>query len=198
MNDEIKSALEIALEKAAKVGEATQEERLRWKYMPEGEQLATKCLKDDCNLVAEISQFPENVRKYVAEGAAGVFIRNITLPKNDHLKRINRKAMDGLKAVKKDKAKVENTFSRIRYVFNHYAEQGEQQRKQTYESLKADFEARIQQAMRQQQMGPAFGGKIDVERQPQFQQEWRKVLSQLDAQYQKLLDEYKHELTQIH
>jgi len=91
---------------------------------------------------------------------------------------------------------VENIYSRIRHVFDHYAEQGEQQKKQAYESLKAEFEAKVQQAM-SQQLGSFAGVKIDVEKQPQFQEEWHKLWTQLDAQYIKLLDEYKQELSAI-
>ena len=35
--DDIKSALEIAMEKVEKLGEATDEVRLRWKYVPRGQ-----------------------------------------------------------------------------------------------------------------------------------------------------------------
>ncbi|MFC1874525.1 hypothetical protein ACFLYX_04410, partial [Chloroflexota bacterium] len=100
--------------------------------------------------------------------------------------------MEGIKALKSDKVSVENVYSRIRQLFNHYAEQGEQQRKQAYEQLKA----KVQQAM-QQQMGQATGDSIDVERLPQFQQEWHNLQRQLESQYIKLLDEYKQELTGI-
>ena len=196
MDDEIKSALEIAMEKVEKLGEATEEERLKWKHVPEGEQLAARYLKEDCNLVAELSQYQEKVRKYIVEGASEVLIQNISLPKNDVAKKNNRKAMDGLKLLKNDKVSVENVYSRIRNLFNHYTEQGEQQRRQAYESLKAEFEARIQQAI-QQQLGSFMGTRIDVERQPQFQQEWRKILIQLDSQYLSLLGEYKRELSSI-
>ena len=44
---EIKSTREIALEKIASLGEATQEEQLRWKYIPEGEKLAVKYLDEN-------------------------------------------------------------------------------------------------------------------------------------------------------
>jgi len=104
--------------------------------------------------------------------------------------------MDGLKTIKSDKVSVENVYSKIRRIFNHYVEQGEQQRKQAYETLRADFEAKVRQAV-QQQLGSFVGVKIDVERQPEFQEEWRKVQTQLDLQYVKLLDEYKHELLAI-
>ena len=195
--DDIKSAREIAMEKVGKLGEATEEERLKWKYVPQGQQLAAKYLKENLNLVPELSQYQESVKKYIIEGAAEVLIRNISLPKNDVVKKSNRKAMDGLKVLKSDKVSVENVYSQIRYLFNHYAEQGEQQRKQAYQSLKTEFEAKIQQAIQQQMGGSPIGMRIDVERQPQFQQEWLKVQSQLDSQYLTLLSEYKRELSSI-
>jgi len=193
---DIKSALEIAMEKAERLGKATDEERLRWKYVPEGEKLAARYIKQDCNLVVELSQYEDNIKKCIIEGVADILIRNINLPNSHLAKRNNRKAMDGLKTVKSDKASVENVYSKMRRIFNHYVGQGEQQRKQAYESLKAEFEAKIKQAL-QQQLGSFVGIKIDVERQPQFQEEWRKIKTQLDSQYVKLLDEYKQELSAI-
>ncbi len=193
---DIKSALELAMEKVEKLEKATDEERLKWKYVPEGEKLAARYLKENLNLVVELSQYEENVARYIIEGAADILIRNINLPKDDLAKRNNRRAMDGLKNVKSDKVSVENVYSKIRRIFNHYMEQGEQQRKQAYESLKTEFEARVQQTV-QQQVGLPMRVNIDVERQPQFQEEWRKIQTQLDSQYLKLLDEYKHELSGI-
>ena len=196
MGEEIKSALEIAMEKVEKLGEVTEEERLKWKYVPDGEKLAARYLKQNLNLLAELSQYEESARKYIIEGAQEILARNINLPGTDAIRRNNKRAMDGLKILKNDKASVENVYSRIRRIFEHYGEQGESQRKQAYESLKADVEARIQQAVKQQ-LGAFAGIKIDVESQPQFQEEWRKLQAQLDLQYIKFLDEYKHELSAI-
>ncbi len=193
---DIKSAAEIAMEKAEKLGKATDEERLKWKYVPEGERLAARYLKEHCNLVAELGQYEENIKKYVIEGASEILIRNIALPKDSSAERTNRRVMDGLKNLKSDKVSVENVYSKIRRIFNHYLEQGKQQKKQAYESLKAEFEVKLQQAL-QQQLGPLVGIKINVETQPQFQEEWRKVQAQLDSQYLTLLSEYKEELLAI-
>ena len=192
----IKSALDIAREKIEKLEKATDEERLKWKYVPEGEKLAVKYLKQGCNLVVEMSQYEENIRKYIIEGAADILTRNINLPRDDSARKNNRKAMDGLKNLKSDKVGVENVFSKIRYVFNHYTEQGEQQRRQAYERLKTEVEARVQEKLRQQLVS-FVAGSIDVERQPQFQEEWRRIQAQLDSQYLKHLDEYKQELSAI-
>jgi len=193
---DIKCAREIAMEKLEEIDEPTDEERLKWKLLPRGEELAVRHLKEDCNLVAELSKYQENEKKHVIAGAAGVLARNIDLPRNDLTKKNNRRAMEGLKLLKNDKASVENVYSQIRNIFKHYVEQGDEQRKQAYESLKAQFEARVQQAV-QQQLGPLAKVRVDVERQPQFHEEWRKVLRQLDSQYLQHLDEYKRELLSL-
>ena len=193
---DIKSALEIAMEKVEKLGEVTEEERLKWKYVPDGEKMAARYIKENCNLVAELSKYEEKAKKYVIAGAADILIRNIDLPKNDLAKRNNKRAMDGLKTMKSDKVAVENVYSKIRRVFDHYVGQGEQQKRQAYESLKAEFETKIQQAV-QQQLGTFNAVRIDVEKQPQFQEEWQKLQTQLSLQYIKLLDEYKQELLSI-
>ena len=90
---EIKSALEIAMEKVEKLGGVTEEERLKWKYVPEGEKLAVRYLKQDLNLLAELGRYEENARKYVIDGAQDILTRNINLPKNDSARRSNKRAM---------------------------------------------------------------------------------------------------------
>ncbi|MBI2836186.1 MAG: hypothetical protein HYX85_00635 [Chloroflexi bacterium] len=197
MGDDIKSAFEIAMEKVQNIGEATEDERLRWKYLPKGEEMAAHYLKDDYNLAAELGKFLEPARKHVASGAAGVLIRNLALPKNDAAKKTNKKVMDGLKLLKNDRVRAENVFSQLRRLFDHYTTQGEQQRKQAYQALKGELEARLQQAMQQQMGGLPMGARVDVERQPQFQQEWRRVQNQLDAQYLTVLNQYKQELSEL-
>jgi hypothetical protein len=194
---DIKSAFEIAMEKAEKLGEATEEERLKWQYIPEGEKLATGYIKRNSSLVAELSKYEEKTKKYVKQGLTDILIRNIDLPSSNLAKKKNKKAMDGLKVIKSDKVSVENVYSKIRRIFDHYLGQGEQQRGQAYESLKADFEAKLKQQALQQKLDSFIGFKIDVERQPQFQEEWRRLKVQLDSQYLKLLDEYKQELSAI-
>jgi hypothetical protein len=112
------------------------------------------------------------------------------------VKKSNRKAMDGIKLIKKDKTAVENVFSKIRYIFNHYAEQGDKQKKEAYEQAKAQFAEKLQQVV-QQQMGTNSRMDVNVEQHPQFQEEWRKTLLRLDAQYTQHLTEYKHALLAI-
>ena len=190
---DVKSAYEIAMEKVKDIEPATLEERLKWKFVPKGEELAGKYMKDDVNLMTELSKYNDEERKYVVQGVSAILLRNIDLPKNDAIKKHNLKAMDGIKLIKKDKTGVDNVFSKIRYIFNHYAEQGDKQKKQAYEQIKAQFAEKLQQAV-QQQMGTNSRMEVNVEQHPQFKEEWRKVLVSLEKQYIQNLTEYKHVL----
>ena len=49
-----------------------------------------------------------------------------------------------------------------------------------------------------QQTGSANAqANIDIEKLPQFQEEWRKIQVQLDQQYEQLLEGYKDEIKEI-
>jgi hypothetical protein len=195
MADEMKSAYDRAMERIKSLEEPSKEEVLTWKYVPEGQKLAVRFLKEEFSLVTEMGKFKDEERRYVAKGAEEVLLRNIVLPVHDMAKKNNKRAMDAIKAIKKDKTAVENVFTKMRRVFDHYAGEGEQQRKQAYEMLKQDFQMKLQQAMRQQ--GIPANTKINIESQPQFQEEWHLALSQMDAQYNQLLDEYKQEISNL-
>jgi len=194
--DEMKSAFERAMERAESLGKASEEDLTKWKYLPEGAKLAAKYLRDEFDLATEIGKYDEKVRQHVVQGAQEAFLRNIDLSRNDLAKKKNKKVMEAIKELKRDKVGIENVYTKLRRVFSHYEKEGEQQRRQTYEAVKRDFEAKLMQAA-QQQPGAAPPPRVNVESHPQFQQEWRRVLAQLDSQYLKLLDEYKKEILTI-
>ena len=193
---EIKSAYERAMERVAGIGKASKEETLKWKNAPEGQRLAAQYLSEESNLAAELDKYGDEARAFVVEGVQEVLLRNIDLPVDDVARNKSKRSMDGIRIMKKDKSALENAYSKMRRVFEHYEQDGEQQKRQARESLKRSFEARIQQAL-QQQGGLPPGARIDVESQPQFQEEWHRVLAQLDSQYYTLLEEYKQEIVGI-
>jgi hypothetical protein len=194
--DEMKSAFERAMERAESLGKASEEDLKKWKYIPEGEKLAARYMKDECDLMEEMDKYDAEARQHVMKGAQEVLIRNIDLPRNDMAKKVSKKAMEAIKELKHDKVSLENVYTKLRRVFGHYEQEGEQQRRQAYEAVKRDVEGKLQQAL-QQQTGAAGAMKIDVESQPQFQQEWLRVLGQLDAQYMTLIEECRQEILAI-
>lgn len=192
----IKTAAEIAKEKLSQIGEPTEQERLKWKYGPEGEKLAALYLKEDVNLQNELKKFDDKGKQFIVTSINDILLRNISLPRNEAARRTNKKAMDGIKILKNNKTAVENVYSRMRQLLDHYVQEGEKQKKQAYEQLKVEFEQKMQQAIRRQ-TGVNAKVNIDVEKQPQFQAEWQQIIVQMEAQYSQLLDDYKKELTAI-
>ena len=193
--EELKSAFDIAMERAEKLGKASPEEIIKRDLVPQGEKLAARYLKGQCDLTVELGKYDEEARGYVAESVKKVLLRNLDVPKNEVVKRTTRRAMDGIKSLKDDKGGVENVYSKLRRLFKHYEDEGAQQRSQAYEELKQDFYRNLQQLA--QQKGMPTGISIDVESHPQFQEQWRLTLTRLDAQYRTLMEEYKLEIERI-
>jgi len=197
--DEIKNARDIAQEKIERVGDITEADRLRWKYLPEGEKLAARFLKEGHDFIAELGAQPTDAQPYIKKGLESVFISAVVLPQSDTAKIRNNRALDGVISLKKDRDAASRLIDQMRQVLDHYTDQGEKQRKATYEKLKDQYEQKLRHAM-DKQLGGASGlegMKISVESLPQFQDEWRRVSAQLDQQYIKLLDEFKRELAII-
>jgi len=192
---EMKSAWEKAMEKVEKLGKLSEEELKQLEYQPAGNKLAAKYLQETgYNLDAELTKYKgTGVRKYVLQGAQEIFLRNIVLPKNEHDMQTTRRAMAGLRLLKENKNLLDTILDRITNLLNYYG----QARQQTYLQFKKVFEAKLQesnQAM-QQQMGAKV--RIEPEQHPQFLEEWRRISSQLDAQYEKALEEHKQQIVKI-
>ena len=194
---DIKSAREIAMEKIAAIGEPTAAEILEWKYLPEGEKLAARFLKGETRLQEELAKFDKTAAPTIIRGICAVLVKNIMLPKDEAAQKINKAAMDGLKIIKTDKSRLEAILNQIKQIFTHYATHGEQQSKQAYEMLKENFQAKIEQAISQQMGSKAANMNIDVEKQPQFQEEWRRVKNQMESQYLQVMTDLKQQLIDL-
>jgi len=191
---EIKSAREIAMEKINAMGEPTEAERLEWKYLPEGEKLAARYLRGDAQLLNELAKFDKKAAPFIMKGVYSILIKNVNLPANVAAQKTNKVAMEGIKTVKTDKTRVNAILKQMEQIFSHYLSTGEQQRNQAYEQLKDDFSIKVQQALQQQMGARAANMHIDVEKQPQFLEEWRKIKAQLDSQYVQVFNELKSQL----
>jgi Family of unknown function (DUF6657) len=198
MNDEIKSAREIAMEKIAALEAVTEDDKLKWKYVPEGEQMALRYLKDGQEITNTLASYPEDARQYVRVGAEEILLSNIQLPRNETISARNKKAMDGILSLKKDKAAATKMINQMKQILVHYTDQGASQRKRTYEALKQQYEAKLKQAVNKR-LGSSDDVDlgISVESLPQFQEEWRRTSAQMEDQYIKLIEEYKRELRKV-
>jgi hypothetical protein len=192
---EMKSSWQIAMEKAEKLGKVSPEELNSIKYVPEGNRIASQYLQDEkSDLMAEMAKLPSgDAAKYVKIGIDEILLRNISLPHNEEDMRRSNRAMAGLRLIKENKKQLESVLGLINNLVNQY----QLALKQTYEEFKKKAETTIQQASRG--VRPQRGDQMPLEQrlQLQIQEEWRQIHSELDAQYDKALDEHRQKIKEI-
>lgn len=192
---EMKSAWQIAMEKADKLGKASPEELNSIKFVPEGNRLASTFLLDNkMNLAEEIAKLQAGeAEKYVKKGIEEILLRNITLPHNEEDMRRTKRSMDGLRIIKNDKKQIEAIFSLINNLINQY----QLSLQQTYSEFKKKAEAALQQAGRNMHAQRSNQMSIEQKIQLQIQEEWRQIHSELDAQYDKALEEHRQKIREL-
>lgn len=183
--DRIKTALEIALERAAAI-KVDPEKLLEAEHLPQGRVLGARFLSQkELNLKEELLKFRPEVRPYILKGVEEAFLTNLRLPRDGNSMETNRRCMEGLLQIKKNKSLLKQVFKEIEMLFQYYAGALEQ----AYLNLKENFAARLAQGKRAlgRQVGPR--GNAEVEYLPEFQEEWLRLREQLTAQYEAILEE---------
>lgn len=209
--EEIKSALEIALEKAKGIT-VSEKEIEKDNAIEQGIKLAAEYLRNPkFNLSAKLTEIKDKLQitparqesaggnyRLQIQGAEQVFLKNIILPENKERKKENLRAMEGLYHLKKDKEKLKDIFAQIDQFFDAYLEQ----KKQLYEHLRKKYEFALRQTnemknLENQLKRQGLKLKIALEQNPQFQQEWRAILNQLDHDYNTQLQLVKEQLASM-
>jgi hypothetical protein len=192
---EMKNAWEKAMEKVEKLGKLSEEELKRLEYQPIGNKLAAKYLQEtDYNLDAEMMKYKgTGVRKYVLQGAQEIFLRSIVLPKNEYDMQTTRRAMAGLRLLKENTKLLDTVLDHITNLLNYYV----QARQQTYLHFKKDFETKLRESNQTMQQQLGAKARLEPEQHPQFMEEWRRINSQLDGQYEKALEEHKQQILKM-
>jgi hypothetical protein len=192
---EMKSAWQIAMEKADKLGKVSPDELNSIKYVPEGNRIASQFLQDEkSDLMAELAKLPDgDAARFVKKGIDEILIRNLTLPHNDEDTRKTKRAMAGLRLIKENKKQLESILGLINTLVNQY----QLALQQTYAEFKKKAEVTIQQASRS--VRPQRGDQMPLEQklQLQLQEEWREVHHELDAQYDKALEEHRQKIREL-
>jgi len=192
--NKIRSAYEMALERFKERQEVPQAEIERMEYLPVGKGLAAKFLREgNYDITAEINKYPINFKDYLIEGAQETFLNNISLPVEEATIETNKKSMQGLLKIKKDKHAINDIYSQIDHLFQYYT----QTLAQTYRQFKDSFAAKINETVKLVEQRTGTKVKVDPEKQPGFREEWMKYLGRLNNEYEEVLAEHKKKLRNI-
>ena len=182
---EIKSTLEKVMERAASMGQATQEEIATEERVKDGMRMGADYLRgEDVDFSNALEQTTSSV--LVKRGLVQAFLRNITLPRDDEQQRAER-AMQGLLALGKGSGDLLSIFKDMKGILDHY----QQHKKEILQQLEDAFRQQMEQALAQQAGQAGLGMKVDPTLHPKFQEEWSRVKSELDTQYNQALNQHK-------
>jgi hypothetical protein len=184
---EIKSALELALEKAERFGKASPQEMQEVKWQDQARHLAAEFLREKIELEPELQKLPPDAQPALAKYIKEVLLRNITLPREGLVDDANKRAQAGILQVARDKKTTQRVLQEIAQIYASY----EQVRQNALQQYKAQFNAQldsVRKSLESQMQRPL---NVDVEHTPQFQEQWRAFEAQLNQQFEPLLDKHK-------
>ena len=184
---DIKSALEMALERAAQFGKATKEELAEAQYREQGQHLGVRYLKEEGDLEAELRNFPDQAQPALRAAVKEALLRSVILPRNGEPDPHLAKAMEGLLLVAHDRKVMAQLKGELEKLLQNFS----QVRTSAFQQLKARFGANIGNVQRAMEAQLRQKVKLEVEQLPQFQEEWRKFMGQLTEQFEPVLAEYK-------
>jgi hypothetical protein len=187
---EIKSALELALEKAEKYGRASQEEMDLAQYRDQGRRLAVQYLKGEGDLEADLKSLPPPAQAAARLASKEVFLRNLGLPRGNTVDPRQDRAMEGLllvadrpKAMAQLQAEMEQILQTFLQVRNNALQQ-----------LKSRFAAGVGQVQKAIEAQYRQKVNLEVEHLPQFQEEWRRFQGQIQEQITPMLENLKERM----
>ncbi len=185
---EIKSTLEIVMERAAKIGMASKEEIKAGEVEEVGVKKAALFLRgEDVDLAKELMAHPPESQAVFRNGAVSTLLRNIVLPRESEQQESAEKAMQGLLQVSQGDSELAAAFGDMKSIMERYTEHRDQLRQQ----LEDQFAQQMQ--LMEQNLAQQTGMKMKLapSQHPKYQEEWQKIQTELNEQYGKAVDQYK-------
>jgi len=190
---EIKSTLELALEKAEQYGRSSKDELLLDQYREQARQLAVNYLREEGDLEAGIQNLPPGAQDAARTAAKEVLLRNITLPREGELDPRQSRALEGLLLLASNKKAMARLKAEVEQIWQNFL----MARNSAFQQLKANFSHSLDNMARAMEAQLRQKVRLDVEQLPQFQEEWRKFQNSLINQFEPILDDRKAQMLNL-
>jgi hypothetical protein len=193
---EIKSALEIALEKTENIKgdkETIRAHELRQK----GKKLASNFLQapedKQINLYKEIKKYPKKEMRPVQEGAFEVCMANLSLPREDYSEKTLKRLESAFSQLTGNKRQTAYLFQQTSQFFQQYL----QNRQQLLQNIEEQFKPELQK--KEQEISKQIGSKvkIDPNQLPEYKKAVQQNIGRFDRQYQEAFQQVKEELEKL-
>ncbi len=191
---EIKSALELALERTAGV-QGDKKSVQEYEHKQKGKRLLSQLTENPkLDIKKELNQYKGEERKWVVDGFVDVALSNIALPTTEaDLGRLDP-IKNGLATALGKKAEIEYLFDQAHQLLTQYLEN----RQQLIEHVRNQFAQRIRQ--KEEEFARQYGSsvRLDPAQDPEFAGVLQQNMRQLQGQYQQVLDQLREEVRRLH
>ncbi len=190
---EIKSTMEKVLERAAQMAAAEGDGANTEDLDRLGMRMAAEYLsKSEENLLKTLQKQPAENQMAIRAGMARTLLRNIVLPRDKDLVETGTKALQGLIELGQSSRDISSICSEIQKILGQYNQHKEQLKQQLDQAIRAQLEQKMGNR------GEKLSGQVSINpaMHPQYQEEWARMQSDLNNQYNQALDQRKNMIQQ--
>jgi hypothetical protein len=182
---EIKSTMEMVLERAAKMAAASTPDIDKEDLIKTGMKLAADFLnKKETDLAQLLSEQHSQDQIAIRKGMAQTLLRNIVLPRDEQLQESGKIALQGVLSLSGKSAEINAICQELTQIIEQYGQHKEQMTQQLEDAIRAQLE--------QQQMSRGQEGHpVNPVMHPQYREEMAKMLTSLNNQYNDAMKQRK-------
>ncbi|MCI5167816.1 MAG: hypothetical protein D3903_17435 [Candidatus Electrothrix sp. GM3_4] len=187
---EIKSTMDLVMERAARMGRASDEELQQEDQRKEGMKLAAEFLDGKVeSLMTALAELPQEKQVGIRSGMVETLLRNIFLHRDEIGKERTEKAAQGIREISGDAGEVGNICAEMQNILGQYNQHREQLHQQLEEQIRMQYEQIMVQ--QDQQAGMQGGASLEQTLEAKVDEELGKMEAELAEQYNQALEQYK-------
>ena len=187
---EIKSTMDMVLERAAKMAAAAAPEVENEDLVKTGMRFAADYLNRKETDLAQLlgTQAPQD-QVSVRKGMVQTLLRNIVLPRDEQLQESGKIALQGVLSLGGESAEIQEICQELTQILEQYGQHKDQTTQQLDDAIRAQLEQ--QQASQGQE-----GQPVNPAMHPQYREELTKMLTSLNNQYNDAMEQRKEMILQ--
>jgi hypothetical protein len=184
---EIKSTMELVMERAARMGKASNEELQQEEVRKSGMRLAADFLDGKVDsLMTTLAEQPEEQQVSTRSGMVDTLLRNIFLHRDEQGKERTEKATQGIREISGNAGEVGNICVEMQNILGQYNQHREQLHQQLEEQIRMQYDQ-----MLAQQGGMQGGAQLEQALEAKVNEELGRMEAELTDQYNQALEQYK-------
>lgn len=189
---EIKSTMEMVLERAAKMAEAAPEVTENEDLVKTGMKLAADyIMSGNADFASTLGSHSPEDQVSIKKGMAQTLLRNIVLPRDEELQSTGQTALQGILSLSENDGEIQTISQELAQILDQY----DQHKEQSTQQLKDALKAQIQQ--QQMSQGQESQEEINPVMHPQFNEELGKMMTSLNNQYNDAMNQRKDMILQL-